>query len=101
MPYVLIALMSQIAQMARRLKISRRVQDPVEKFVSVKEEYRSLWVRRAECSSEVGEAGVPGADGFNQWGDFGLVGPTVDRRHVEQEKILRACGVELRERNRL
>ena len=37
-PYIPIALILQIAQMSRRLEISRRVQDPDEKVVCVEEE---------------------------------------------------------------
>ena len=37
-PYVLIALILQVAQMTRRPEICRRVQDPVEEVVCVEEE---------------------------------------------------------------
>lgn len=61
-----IALILQIAQMARMFEISRRVQDPIEETVCVEEENRSPRVRRAEAGGEVGKADVPGGDGFCQ-----------------------------------
>ena len=95
--YILIALILEIAQMPRRLEISRRVQYPVEEVVGVKEEHRSLGVRGAEQRGEVGETGVPRGDGFGQQRIFGFLRSTIDWGHVQEEEVLRACGVELRE----
>ncbi len=81
-PPILAALIRQIAQMARRPEIPRRVQDPVEEAVGVEEEDPSLRVRGAKVGGEAGEAGVPGGDGFGQWGLARLVGAAVEGRHV-------------------
>ena len=63
-PSIPIALIFQIAQMARRLEILRRGQDPVEEVVRVEEENRGFGECGAEVGGEFGETCVPRGDGL-------------------------------------